>query len=124
MNRGGVETWLMHVLRRIDRRRIAMDFLVHTELPCAYDEEIRDLGSRILRCTAVHRPWRYVPELTKILRREGPFDVVHSHVHHFSGLILKCAALWSADADRPQSQRHATVRKPGGAAAARILAAD
>ena len=46
MNRGGVETWLMHVLRLIDRDRFRMDFLVHTELPCAYDDEIRSLGSK------------------------------------------------------------------------------
>jgi glycosyltransferase involved in cell wall biosynthesis len=91
MNCGGVETWLMHVLRRIDRRRIAMDFLVQTDRPCVYDEEIRGLGSRILHCTPVHRPWRFMPELARILRHQGPFHVVHSHVHHFSGLILKCA---------------------------------
>ena len=33
MNRGGVETWLMHVLRHIDRNRFRMDFLVHTVNP-------------------------------------------------------------------------------------------
>ena len=41
MNRGGVETWLMHVLRHIDRDRFQMDFLVHTEKPCPYDDEAR-----------------------------------------------------------------------------------
>ena len=45
MNRGGVETWLMHVLRRIDRERFAMDFLVHTAEPAAYDAEVLALGS-------------------------------------------------------------------------------
>ena len=30
MGNAGVETWLMHALRRIDRRRVQMDFLVHT----------------------------------------------------------------------------------------------
>jgi hypothetical protein len=29
MNRGGIETWLMNILRSIDRDRIQMDFLVH-----------------------------------------------------------------------------------------------
>ncbi len=36
MNRGGVETWLMHVLRNIDREQYQMDFLVHTTEPYAY----------------------------------------------------------------------------------------
>ena len=39
MNRGGVETWLMHVLCHIDRERFRMDFLVHTDSPCRYDED-------------------------------------------------------------------------------------
>ncbi len=34
MNRGGIETWLMHVLRHIDRDRFQIDFLVHTTQSC------------------------------------------------------------------------------------------
>ncbi|PSB60813.1 glycosyltransferase, partial [Chroococcidiopsis cubana CCALA 043] len=44
MNRGGIETWLINVLRHIDRDRFQIDFLVHTTQPCAYDNEIRALG--------------------------------------------------------------------------------
>jgi glycosyltransferase involved in cell wall biosynthesis len=91
MDRGGIETWLMHVLRRIDRRRLHMDFLVHTQRPCAYDHEIRDLGSRIFACPHPHRPWRYFLDLDRVLREHGPYDVVHSHLHRFSGLVLRAA---------------------------------
>ncbi len=91
MNRGGVETWLMHVLRHIDRERFQMDFLVHTDEPAAYDDEIRALGSRIIPCLAPNRPWQYARTLRRILRDEGSYDVVHSHVHHFSGLVLAVA---------------------------------
>ena len=48
MDRGGVETWLMQILRHIDRSRFQMDFLVHTARPGAYDEEIESLGSRVI----------------------------------------------------------------------------
>ena len=88
MNRGGVETWLMHVLRHIDRERYQMDFLVHTLEPCAYDDEIRALGSRIIACPHPHRPWRFAPQFLRILREHGPYDIVHSHVHHYSGFTL------------------------------------
>ena len=50
MNRGGAETWLMHVLRNIDRDEFKMDFIVHTDQPCVFDEEIRDLGSKVIPC--------------------------------------------------------------------------
>lgn len=88
MNRAGTETWLMHVLRNIDRDRFQMDFLVHTDQPSAYDEEIRALGCKIIPCLDRSKPWLYSRNLKRILREYGPYDIVHSHVHHFSGYIL------------------------------------
>jgi len=91
MNRGGVETWLMHVLRHIDRDRFQMDFLVHTEKPCPYDDEARVLGSKIIPCLSPSKPWLYARNFKRILREYGPYDIVHSHVHHFSGYVLYLA---------------------------------
>jgi glycosyltransferase involved in cell wall biosynthesis len=88
MNRGGVETWLMHLLRHIDRERFQMDFLVHTDQPAAYDAELLALGSKILRCPDWHRPIRYGKHFLRIIREFGPFDVLHSHVHNFSGYVV------------------------------------
>ena len=91
MNRGGVETWLMHVLRHIDRDRFQMDFLVHTEKACPYDDEARALGSKIIPCLSPSKPWLYGRNFKRILREYGPYDIVHSHVHHFSGYVLYLA---------------------------------
>src|SRR5690242_11069048 len=91
MNRGGVETWLMHVLRHIDRDRFQIDFLVHTTQPCDYDDEIRRLRSTIIPCLDHFRPWLYASNFRHILREYGPYDVVHSHVLHYSGYILRLA---------------------------------
>jgi glycosyltransferase involved in cell wall biosynthesis len=88
MNRGGIETWLMHVLRHIDRDRFQMDFLVHTTEPCPYDDEVRDIGSKIIPCLNPSKPWLYARNFKRILRECGPYDIVHSHVHHFSGYVL------------------------------------
>lgn len=88
MNRGGVETWLLHVLRHTDRGRIQMDFLVHTGQPAAYDAEVLALGSRIFPCPHTHSPMRYAGRFLEIARQFGPFDVLHSHSHHFSGYVL------------------------------------
>ncbi len=91
MNRAGVETWLMHVLRHIDRGKYKIDFLVHTDQPCAYDEEIRSLDSNIYPCLHPSNPLRYAYNFKKIVSSHGPFDVIHSHVHHFSGFVLRLA---------------------------------
>jgi glycosyltransferase involved in cell wall biosynthesis len=92
MNRGGVETWLMHILRHIDRERFRIDFLVATENFCAYDEEIRALGSNILTCLYPKKPLLYAHNFTQIVRRFGPYDIVHGHEHHYNGYISRLSA--------------------------------
>src|SRR5436305_11954643 len=91
MERGGAETWLMHLLRMIDRDRYHMDFLVHIPGHKDYDDEIRALGSAIILCPHTRQPLRYAREFPRILREHGPYDVVHSHVHQYSGLVLRLA---------------------------------
>ena len=92
MNRGGAETWLMYILRNIDRSQFCLDFLVHTTQPGAYDNEIRSLGSQIIHCPWVRSPLRYARQFRHILTEHGPYDAIHSHVHYFSGLVLRLAA--------------------------------
>ncbi len=88
MNRGGVETWLMHVLRRLDSRLLKMDFLVHTDQPSHSDEELAARGSRLIPCTVSWRSPAYALKVRSLLRDSGPFDAIHSHVHYFSGFLL------------------------------------
>lgn len=90
MNRGGVETWLMSVMRQ-KRDRISMDFLVHTAEPCVYDAEILELGGRIIPCLFPNCPWQYARRFYQIVDRFGAYDGVHSHVHHYSGYVLRLA---------------------------------
>lgn len=103
MTRGGIETWLMHVLRHIDRDRFQMDFVVHTEKPCPYDDEVRELGSKIIPCLDSSKPWLYARNFKRILREYGPYDIVHSHVHHFSGYVLYLAKQAGVDVRIAQS---------------------
>jgi glycosyltransferase involved in cell wall biosynthesis len=92
MSVGGIETWLMNVLRSIDRDRFQMDFLVHTDQPCFYDEEIRSLGSKVIPCLNQSNPWLYSRNFSRILHQNEPYNVVHSHLHYFTGLVMRIAA--------------------------------
>jgi glycosyltransferase involved in cell wall biosynthesis len=93
LNRGGVEVWLMNVLRNIDRSEFQIDFLVHVDYPCAFDDEARQLGARIIRLKQPkHTPFSYRRKLSAILREHGPYDIVHSHVHLHTGFNLQTAA--------------------------------
>ena len=89
MNRGGVETWLMHVLRTIDRNRYHMDFVVHTSLPGSFDSEIRALGSSIYVVKSPAYPFKHFRDIEMILLKNGPYDVIHSHDATFNGAAMK-----------------------------------
>ena len=94
MNCGGIESWLMHVLRNNDRSRVEHDFLYaqHSE-PCYFDSEIERFGSRIFRLRCPH--WNILKlgqSLRQIMTENGPYDVVHSHTGWFSGFGMKYAA--------------------------------
>lgn len=81
----------MNVLRRINRERFQMDFLVHTTKLCAYDDEIKSLGSQVIPCLHPSRPWRYARNFRRAVGENGDYDIVHSHVYLFSGFVLRIA---------------------------------
>jgi glycosyltransferase involved in cell wall biosynthesis len=79
LDRGGIETWLVHVLRHIDRKRFRLDVVRAVAGPCAYDDEVQALGARVFPCPGAIRFWSFGPRFKSILRRHGPYAVVHSH---------------------------------------------
>ncbi len=110
----------MHVLRHIDRTRYQFDFLTHTTDPCFYDDEIRSLGCRIIPCTKPHRPWQYARKFRRILKDYGPYDIIHSHSHNFSGIVLRLATkqgisvrIAHSHNDTPPSDVNATLFRGG-----------
>jgi glycosyltransferase involved in cell wall biosynthesis len=92
MDRGGIETWLMHLLRRFDRREVAFDFVVDARQRAAYDDEIESLGARIIRCPRTLNYASYGLRLKRAISAHGPYDVIHSHTDQISGFVLAVAA--------------------------------
>jgi glycosyltransferase involved in cell wall biosynthesis len=82
--------WLLNVLRHIDRDRFQLDFCTFGSQPGLHAGEAEKLGSKILRCPKGSNPWEFRSRFRRVLR-EGGYDVVHSHVHLFSGAILRWA---------------------------------
>jgi glycosyltransferase involved in cell wall biosynthesis len=93
MKRGGIETWLMNLIRQVDRRRFRLDFVVSNRSPSPWEPEIRALGGRIHVCMAHSQPAKYAFNLAKILYTHGPYDIVHSHLHQLNGIVALVGAL-------------------------------
>jgi glycosyltransferase involved in cell wall biosynthesis len=88
MNRGGAEMRTLEVMRRLDRNKYRFWFCSLSGLPGELDQEIRLLGGEVF-----YLPLRkgFSANLVKLLR-SGEIDAVHSHVHFFSGYILRVAS--------------------------------
>jgi len=95
MDRGGAESMLMEVLRRLDPKRVRCDVLAHGTRPGAYDPELARLGIPVRRLPSLGRLGypRYLSTLAGFLRSEGPFDAVHSHLDWQGGAIAAAARL-------------------------------
>lgn len=92
MNRGGIETWLMQVLRNHDPAKVHYELLLLSEQVGAYDQELHDLGIAVQRCPPPQSGLNFIQCVFRTLKR-GRYDVVHSHVHQFSGVVLALASL-------------------------------
>jgi glycosyltransferase involved in cell wall biosynthesis len=74
--------------KRIDRQRFQMDVLVESEEPYAYTQDFLDAGCKILPCLDYRQPWKYFQNFKALYARYGPYDILHSHVHYYSGVVL------------------------------------
>ena len=91
LNPGGVETWLLNLLRHLDTSKFQFDFCTFGADAGLYAPEVLQFGSRVYRCP--RHPSSTLSRRFRQILREGNYDVVHSHVHFFSGALLRWVAL-------------------------------
>jgi len=102
MDVGGVETWLMNILKNSDAKKFKHEFLVQKNKKGFYDEKIDRLGSRVHICE-INNIFSYTIRAYSKIRKLKP-DVVHSHVGAFSGLVLFVS--WLAGVECRVSHSH------------------
>lgn len=93
MNRGGLETLIMAVYRRIDKEEIRFDFLVHVDKKCDYDDEIVSMGGIIYHIPSRRKGViKNRKALIRFFREHSEYSIVHQHVSSLSYLTpLKIA---------------------------------
>lgn len=92
LDTGGVENWLLHVVRAMDRGALRFDFAVASGEGGAYAEELGSLGAGIHFLCAGRNPLLLASRLGGLLRRHGPYDAIHGHLHHVNGIVARCGA--------------------------------
>jgi glycosyltransferase involved in cell wall biosynthesis len=89
LERGGVETWLLELAERLEGTGWYFDFCSLGPEAGRYRPRVEAAGGRVWPCP-VGEPG-FSRRLYRLLRL-GRYDVVHSHVHYFSGAVLALAA--------------------------------
>lgn len=87
---GGVESVVMNYYRHIDRNKVQFDFLVDDDSTRVPEEEIKELGGRVLHIPPYQHPLRYRKELVRLFREEH-WPIVHSHINTLSVFPLSAA---------------------------------
>jgi len=91
MGSGGLEKWLVDLVAEMEGSSYESHILVQSGQVGLHGERAKNLGLSVLTVPDGHHPLQFSVQFMKLLRKRGPFDVVHSHVHNFSGLVLTLA---------------------------------
>jgi len=89
LDRGGAESMIMNLYRKIDRHAVQFDFVVNqSNLPYAYENEIRDLGGRVyyLPVLCLKNGLSYIRAWKALLAKHPEWRVVH--IHHTASATL------------------------------------
>jgi glycosyltransferase involved in cell wall biosynthesis len=89
LGRGGIETWLMNILR-LHSDEIKFDFILG-KLGEAYEEEARGYGCRIHKAPPIRQLSKNLSFLREVLTNNR-YDVYHAHGEEFMGDSVKIAA--------------------------------
>ena len=89
LGKGGIETWLMNILR-LHPKELQFDFFLNN-LGGAYESEAVSYGCRIHHAPPIRRLKKYLSFLGKVLI-ENNYDVLHVHGEEFMGDMMKVAA--------------------------------
>lgn len=93
MGRGGSETMIMNLYRKINREKIQFDFMVHTEKKFDYDDEIQALGGKIYRVPKFNgRNFsEYKKSWESFFNKHREHKIVHGHIGSSAAIYLKIA---------------------------------
>lgn len=89
---GGVENWLLNLLRTTNPQDYRYTFIVAARTGTEIEQSFLSQGVNIHVCDVRNGLAAYVLNLYKAINSLGVVDVVHSHVHAFSSINLTVAA--------------------------------
>lgn len=93
LDRGGAETMIMNIFRKIDRNKYQFDFIIHSTDECDYSSEIRKLGGKIFSIPKynVRNHVSYVRKWEELFVNNSDYNIIHGHVRSTASIYLGIA---------------------------------
>lgn len=93
MDRGGAETMLMNLYRKMDKDKIQFDFVVHSMKKGDFDDEIRTLGGKVHHMPRYtgRNHFLYVKKWNQFFLTHPQYLVIHGHIRSTAAIYLKLA---------------------------------
>ena len=93
MGKGGTETMLMNIYRKINRNKVQFDFLYTTYEETYYDREIIRLGGNIFRIDSLSILTinKIINQICNYINQNGPYQAIHAHTLFNCGIAMKAA---------------------------------
>lgn len=89
MGSGGLEKWLVDLVARLEESGVEGVIVVRLDDLGVHGLRARELG---LQVVSLHgTTLGFLRDFHRFLRDKGPFDVVHAHLHYYSGALLAIA---------------------------------
>lgn len=92
LDQGGIEHVVINWMKSMDPCKVEFHFALMSGKPGVLDDKVRKLGGHIHYFSSGEKSLGNVRRnLSNIINKYGPFQVVHSHTYFFSGYILYVA---------------------------------
>lgn len=91
---GGIESFLLNIFDNIDRDKIEISFALACEGHQFHEDRVLAEGAKVYHTSDLNGIRNIVSHffrLIKLLKKEGPFDVVHTNIDFFNGVNLLAA---------------------------------
>lgn len=93
LNAGGIERWLTDFANENNKsERFDIHFITQTSTVGFFEKQLEENAVNVCRIEIAKGYASYLWKLFIVFKR-GKFDVIHSHVHHFSGIVCMLAFL-------------------------------
>lgn len=91
MDRGGSETMVMNLYRKIDRNKVQFDFMVYHTEKGQYDDEIESLGGKIYRLPPLKVRYylKYIKAVKTFFVEHPEYKVIHGHMGEIGYFVYK-----------------------------------